>query len=134
MAPGPPEERGAGALHDRRDPGAAAARVRRPRRLDRPGVRAGRRWRGPEKTRPGGPQGHLAPRAAAEGRRILYDGLDQIVSQASLADVIRFLRKANDMAFVHGMTVIARVSPGVLADSELRRLNAEFDEFLDLSA
>jgi len=30
--------------------------------------------------------------------------------------------------------VLARVSPGVLADSELRRLNAEFDEFLDLSA
>jgi len=69
-----------------------------------------------------------------KGGAILYDGLDQIVSQASLAEVIRFLRKANDMAFVHGMTVIARISPGVLADADLRRLNAEFDEFIDLSA
>ena len=68
-----------------------------------------------------------------KGGAILYDGLDQIVSQASLAEVIRFLRKANDMAFVHGMTVIARISPGVLADADLRRLNAEFDEFIDLS-
>jgi len=65
---------------------------------------------------------------------VLYDGLDQIVSESSLADVIRFLRKANDMAFVHGVTVIARVSPGVLSEEDLRRLNAEFDEYLDLSA
>jgi len=48
--------------------------------------------------------------------------------------VIGFLRKANDMAFVHGLTVIARISPGVLADEGLKRLNAEFDEYLDLSA
>src|SRR3989442_5849360 len=69
-----------------------------------------------------------------KGGVVLYDGLDQIISESSLAEVIRFLRKANDMAFVHGMTVIARISPGVLADAELRRLNAEFDEFIDLSS
>jgi len=50
-----------------------------------------------------------------------------------MGDMIRFLRKANDMAFVHGITVIARVSPGHLADQDLSRLNAEFDEYLDLS-
>ena len=38
------------------------------------------------------------------------------------------------MAFVHGVTVIARVAPGRLADADLKRLNGEFDEFLDLSA
>ncbi len=69
-----------------------------------------------------------------KGGVILYDGLDQIISESSLADVIRFLRKANDMAFVHGVTVIARVSPGVLSEEDIRRLNAEFDEYLDLSA
>lgn len=69
-----------------------------------------------------------------KGGVILYDGLDQIISESSLGDVIRFLRKANDMAFVHGVTVIARVSPGVLAEQEIKRLNAEFDEYLDLSA
>src|SRR2546425_3186257 len=53
--------------------------------------------------------------------------------RSSLADVIRFLRKANDMAFVHGVTVIARVSPGVLSEEDIRRLNAEFDEYLDRS-
>jgi len=69
-----------------------------------------------------------------KGGVILYDGLDQMISESSLGDVIQFLRKANDMAFVHGVTVIARVSPGVLAEEGLRRLNAEFDEYLDLSA
>jgi len=38
------------------------------------------------------------------------------------------------MAFVNGVTVIARIAPGVLADQEVARLNAEFDEYLDLSA
>jgi len=69
-----------------------------------------------------------------KGGVILYDGLDEIIGEASLGDVIRFLRKANDMAFVHGVTVIARVSPGRLAEPELKRLNAEFDEYLDLTA
>src|SRR5437899_5292201 len=68
------------------------------------------------------------------GGVILYDGLDQIISESSVGDIIGFLRKANDMAFVHGVTVIARISPGVLADEGLKRLNAEFDEYLDLSA
>ena len=69
-----------------------------------------------------------------KGGVILYDGLDQIIAESSLADVIRFLRKANDMAFVNGVTVIARIAPGVLAEQEVTRLNAEFDEYLDLSA
>ena len=69
-----------------------------------------------------------------KGGAILYDGLDEVIAEGSLADVIRFLRKANDMAFVHGVTVIARVTPGRLADADLKRLNGEFDEFLDLSA
>ena len=69
-----------------------------------------------------------------KGGVILYDGLDQIIAESSLADVIRFLRKANDMAFVNGVTVIARIAPGALANQEVARLNAEFDEYLDLSA
>jgi len=69
-----------------------------------------------------------------KGGAILYDGLDEVIAEGSLGDVIRFLRKANDMAFVHGVTVIARVTPGRLAEPDLKRLNAEFDEFLDLSA
>ncbi len=88
----------------------------------------------PKKLDPAGLKVILPLVRQRKGGVILYDGLDQIVSQASMDDVIRFLRKANDMAFVHGVTVIARVAPGVLADPELRRLNAEFDEFLDLSA
>ena len=69
-----------------------------------------------------------------KGGVILYDGLDQIIAESSTGDVIRFLRKANDMAFVNGVTVIARIAPGVLADQEVTRLNAEFDEYVDLSA
>ena len=38
------------------------------------------------------------------------------------------------MAFVNGVTVIARIAPGALVDQEVARLNAEFDEYLDLSA
>jgi archaellum biogenesis ATPase FlaH len=65
---------------------------------------------------------------------ILYDAIDEMIGEASLADVIRFLRKANDMAFVHGVTVIARIAPGQLPEDEVRPLRAEFDEYLDLSA
>jgi hypothetical protein len=69
-----------------------------------------------------------------KGGVILYDGLDEMIAESSLAGVIRFLRKANDMAFVHGVTVIGRVAPGRLSESDLKRLNGEFDEFLALSA
>jgi hypothetical protein len=68
-----------------------------------------------------------------KGGVILFDGLDEVIAASSLGDVIRFLRKANDMAFVHGVTVIGRVAPGRLADPDLKRLNAEFDEFLAVS-
>lgn len=73
---------------------------------------------------------------AREGKAgvILYDGLDQLVAGSSMGDVVRFLRKANDMAFVHQITVIGRVGPGVLAEPEIERLSAEFDEVMDLSA
>ena len=69
-----------------------------------------------------------------KGGVLLYDGLEQIVAMATVGDVLSFLRKANDMAFVHGVTVVARVSPGALTEDELRRLSGEFDETLDLSA
>ncbi|HEX9340022.1 MAG TPA: DUF835 domain-containing protein [Thermoplasmata archaeon] len=88
----------------------------------------------PHKLDPAGLRAILPLARQGKGGVILYDGLDQIVSDASLGDVIRFLRKANDMAFVHGVTVVARVSPGLLPDPDLRRLRAEFDEYMDLSA
>jgi ribosomal protein S27E len=87
----------------------------------------------PKKLDPAGLKAILPLAREGKGGAILYDSLDQMVSESSLGDMIRFLRKANDMAFVHGATVIARVSPGQLADQELSRLNAEFDEYIDLS-
>ncbi len=69
-----------------------------------------------------------------KGGVLLYDGLDQMVSASSMGDIVRFLRKANDMAFVHQVTVIGRVAPGLLAEAEIERLAAEFDETMDLSA
>jgi hypothetical protein len=88
----------------------------------------------PKQLDPAGLRAMLPLAREGKGGVLLYDGLDEIVAEGSLDDVIRFLRKANDMAFVHGVTVIGRVSPGRLADADLKRLNGEFDEFLDLSA
>jgi len=88
----------------------------------------------PKKLDPAGLKSILPLAREGKGGAILYDGLDTVISEASLGDVIRFLRKANDMAFVHGVTVIARIAPGRLTDDEVKRLNAEFDECLDLSA
>jgi len=88
----------------------------------------------PNELDPAGLRAILPLAREGKGGAILYDGLDEMIAEGSLADVIRFLRKANDMAFVHGVTVIARVTPGRLAEPDLKRLNAEFDEFLDLSA
>ena len=88
----------------------------------------------PRKLDPAGLRAILPLAREGKGGVILYDGLDQVITEASLGDVIRFLRKANDMAFVHGVTVIARLTPGRLTEDEVKRLNAEFDEYLDLSA
>lgn len=88
----------------------------------------------PKKLDPAGLRSILPLAREGKGGAILYDGLDTVINEASLGDVIRFLRKANDMAFVHGVTVIARIAPGRLTDDEVKRLNAEFDEYLDLSA
>ena len=88
----------------------------------------------PKKLDPVGLKAILPLARAGKGGVILYDGLDQFVTESSLGEVIRFLRKANDMAFVHAVTVLGRVGPGSLADDEVRRLRAEFDEILDLTA
>lgn len=88
----------------------------------------------PKKLDPSGLKALLPLARAAKGGVVFYDGLDQMVTEASIAEVIGFLRKANDLAFVHGVTVLARVSPGLLPDLDLKRLNAEFDEYIDLSA
>jgi hypothetical protein len=88
----------------------------------------------PKQLDPAGLRAMLPLAREGKGGVLLYDGLDEIVTEGSLDEVIRFLRKANDMAFVHGVTVIGRVAPGRLPDSDLKRLNGEFDEFLDLSA
>jgi hypothetical protein len=88
----------------------------------------------PKKLDPLGLRAILPLSRQGQGGVILYDGLDEVIAEASLGDVIRFLRKANDMAFVHGVTVIARLAPGRLSDDDVKRLNAEFDEYLDLSS
>ncbi|OGS49236.1 MAG: hypothetical protein A3K68_05970 [Euryarchaeota archaeon RBG_16_68_13] len=88
----------------------------------------------PKKLDPAGLKAILPLFREKKGGVLLYDGLEQIVAESSLGDVIRFIRKANDMAFVHGVTVLARAAPGLLAESELQRLGGEFDETLDLSA
>jgi uncharacterized protein DUF835 len=88
----------------------------------------------PKKLDPLGLRAILPLSRKGQGGVILYDGMDEVIAEASLGDVIRFLRKANDMAFVHGVTVIARLAPGRLSDDDVKRLNAEFDEYLDLSS
>jgi hypothetical protein len=88
----------------------------------------------PKRLDPQGLKSILPLAREGKGGVLLYDGLDQVIAQSTLGDVVRFLRKANDMAFVHGVTVIARVGPGLLAEGEVDRLSEEFDEVLDLSA
>lgn len=96
---------------------ASAAKGVDPKRLDPDGLRA------------------ILPLSRSDkGGVVLYDGLEAFVREASLAEVTKFLRKANDMAFVHRITVLARLTPGTLGDSEVERLGTEFDESIDLTA
>ena len=88
----------------------------------------------PRKLDPVGLKAILPLTRDEKGGVLLYDGLDQMISAASTGDILRFLRKANDLAFVHEVTVIGRIAPGRLADAEIDRLAQEFDEVLDLSA
>ncbi len=87
-----------------------------------------------KKLDPAGLKSILPLAREGKGGALLYDGLEQMVTASSMGDIVRFLRKANDMAFVHRVTVLARVGPGILAETEIQRLAAEFDEVLDLSA
>ena len=88
----------------------------------------------PKKLDPAGLKAILPLAREGKGGVLLYDGLEEIIARSSLSDVVRFLRKANDMAFVHGVTVIARVGPGVLKEDDVKILAEDFDETLDLSA
>ena len=88
----------------------------------------------PKKLESAGLRAILPLAREGKGGVLLYDGLDQMIAAATLGEVVRFLRKANDMAFVHQVTVIGRLGPGILAETEVERLAAEFDELLDLSA
>ncbi|HKW43240.1 MAG TPA: DUF835 domain-containing protein, partial [Thermoplasmata archaeon] len=87
----------------------------------------------PRKLDPAGLKFILPMTREGKGGVVLYDAVDQMIAESSIGDMIRFLRKANDMAFVNAVTVIARVSPGRLPETDLRKLRAEFDEYLDLS-
>jgi hypothetical protein len=88
-----------------------------PRRLDPEGIRA------------------ILPLSRSDkGGALLLDAFDRIIVETSLEEVMPFLRKASDMAFVHKITVIARVGPGSLSTSDLDRLGAEFDETVELTA
>ncbi len=88
----------------------------------------------PKKLDPAGLKVILPLSRSEQGGVLLYDGLEQMINESSVGEIVRFLRKANDMAFVHSVTVIARVTPGILDPSELKRLASEFDEEMDLTA
>jgi len=87
----------------------------------------------PRRLDPDGLRAILALSRSEKGGVLLYDGLDQMIGKATLGEVLKFLSKANDMAFVHKITVVARVTPRSLPEAEVRRLAAEFDESIDLA-
>ena len=87
----------------------------------------------PKRLDPDGLKAILPLTRSDKGGVLLIDGLEQMVNESSVAEVIRFLRKASDMAFVHKVSVVARAAPAALGTAELDRLRTEFDESIDLA-
>jgi len=96
---------------------ASAPRAIDPRRLDPLGLKA------------------LQPLLRSEkGGALLCDALDEMIAEASMGDILRFLRRAREALAAQRVTVIVRVNPGGLAPAEIERLAGEFDETLDFAA
>ncbi|OGS49938.1 MAG: hypothetical protein A3K65_04400 [Euryarchaeota archaeon RBG_16_68_12] len=68
-----------------------------------------------------------------KGGAVLLDGLEYLVVENAFDRVLRFVKKVNDLASVHEVTLIVPVTAGSLGADELSLLRKEFDRVIETS-
>ncbi len=68
-----------------------------------------------------------------KGGAVLLDGLEYLVVENSFERVLKFIKKVNDLASVHEVTLIIPVTAGSLGSDELTLLRKEFDRVIETS-
>ena len=68
-----------------------------------------------------------------KGGAVLLDGLEYLVVENSFDHVLKFIKKVNDLASVHEVTLIIPVTAGSLGTDELTLLRKEFDRVIETS-
>ena len=68
-----------------------------------------------------------------KGGAVLVDGLEYLVVENSFEHVLKFIKKVNDLASVHEVTLIIPVTAGSLGADELTLLRKEFDRVIETS-
>ncbi len=68
-----------------------------------------------------------------KGGAVLLDGLEYLVVENSFDRVLKFIKKVNDLASVHEVTLIIPVTAGSLGSDELTLLRKEFDRVIETS-
>jgi archaellum biogenesis ATPase FlaH len=64
---------------------------------------------------------------------IMIDGLEYLVVENGFDNVLRFIKKINDISSVNGATLIMNVNPKAMSPDELTVLMKDFDVIEDLS-
>ncbi len=68
-----------------------------------------------------------------KGGAVLLDGLEYLVVENSFDRVLKFIKKVNDLASVHEVTLIVPVTTGSLGPDEMTLLRKEFDRVIETS-
>src|SRR2546426_2530252 len=68
-----------------------------------------------------------------KGGAVLVDGLEYLVVENSFDRVLKFIKKVNDLASVHEVTLIIPVTAGSLGTDELTLLRKELDRVIETS-
>ncbi|MBN1678449.1 MAG: DUF835 domain-containing protein [Candidatus Thermoplasmatota archaeon] len=65
---------------------------------------------------------------------ILLEGLDALIDASGFDKVLSFMKKLNDLASIHGSTVILAVDKNELTEGQYRAISEDFDEIHDFGA
>jgi len=68
-----------------------------------------------------------------KGGAVLLDGLEYLVVENSFDRVLKFIKKVNDLASVHEVTLIVPVTTGSVGPDEMTLLRKEFDRVIETS-
>jgi hypothetical protein len=64
---------------------------------------------------------------------LLIDGIDQLIDLNGFDKVVAFIRRLNDLAAIHGSTIIIHVDKSSMEDDAFGVISEEFDEIHDYS-